>query len=139
MYEDLLARVPLFANLSWRERAWIADACRERDYLPGDDLMRQDNTLGAGLYILISGRVRVSWIEAGALIAELEYAEAGAILGEQTLLDEVSTTTITAVEPTHALVLPIWDFRMTLRDFPDIAIHLLAILGQQLRQREGTT
>lgn len=57
MYEEELARVPLFQNLSWRERGWIADACRERTYPAGDDLMRQDSTLGAGLFIILAGSV----------------------------------------------------------------------------------
>jgi hypothetical protein len=34
------------------------------------------------------------------------------------------------------LALPIWDFRLTLRDVPDLAIHLIAILGQRLRSSE---
>lgn len=57
------------------------------------------------------------------------------MLDEQALLeDSPASATITAVEPTLALALPIWDFRLTLRDFPDLAIHLIAILGQYLRQ-----
>jgi CRP-like cAMP-binding protein len=136
MYEEELARVPLFQNLSWRERGWIADACRERTYLAGDDLMRRDSTLGASLFIILAGRVQIR--RGNNDTAPPELVGVGAILGEQTLLsDGLSAATITAVEPTRALVLPIWDFRMTLRDFPDIAIHLLAILGEHLQMEES--
>lgn len=138
MYEEELARVPLFQNLSWRERGWIADACRERTYPAGDDLMRQDSTLGAGLFIVLAGSVQIRRASDDA--SPPESAGAGAILGEQILLrDGLSAATITAVEPTRALVLPVWDFRMTLRDFPDIAIHLLAILGERLRQNDESS
>ena len=51
----------------------------------------------------------------------------------------VPRATITAIEPTRALVLPIWDFRLTLRDFPDLAIHLIAILGLRLWQNEAVS
>lgn len=38
-----------------------------------------------------------------------------------------------ALDPTRAVMPPIWDFRATLREFPEIAIHLLAIVGRRLR------
>lgn len=137
MYEDVLATVPLFRDLSWRERAWLGDACREREYAPGDCLQRQDSTGSLGLIIVMAGSVRLSRIEGredSATEHDLVHLAAGAALGEQTLLEDIpALMTITALEPTRALVLPIWDFRMTLRDFPDLAIHLIAVLGQRLR------
>ena len=137
MYEELLARVPLFQRLSTRELAWLADACQERSYGSGDDLMRQDSSMGRGLVILLAGRVRVSRAGSERGAPEPEYAGAGALLGERALLvEEPGGATVTATEPTRALVLPIWDFRTTLRDYPDIAIHLLAVLGEQIGQRD---
>jgi CRP/FNR family transcriptional regulator len=53
------------------------------------------------------------------------------------LLDDLPrSATATAVEPTKALVLPVWDFRAVLRDAPDIGIKLLAVLSRRLRQAE---
>jgi CRP-like cAMP-binding protein len=135
MYEDLLAKVCLFQDLSWRERTWIADACRERAYMTGDELLRQDSMSGAGLFIVIKGSVRLSRRDNDASEHELGQLGEGTILGEHALLEDTpSPATIIAAEPTRVLALPIWDFRMTLRDFPDLAIHLIAILGQRLRQ-----
>ena len=140
MYEDMLATVPLFQNLSWRERSWLGDACRERDYAPGDDLQRQDGAGVNGLIIVMSGSVRLSRRDNDATEHNLGVLAAGAALGEQALLDDApASATITAIEPTRALVLPIWDFRLTLRDFPDLAIHLIAILGLRLWQNEAVS
>jgi CRP-like cAMP-binding protein len=138
MYEDLLASVPLFRDLSWRERVWLGDACRERIYTLGDHIQRQNSTSAIGLFIVMAGSVRLNRNDDSATEFEPGQLGVGAILGEQALLEDTpAIATITANEPTRLLVLPIWDFRMTLRDFPDLAIHLIAILGQRLRQMES--
>lgn len=138
MYEDLLATVALFRDLSPRELTWLGEACRERDYAPGEQIQRQGSTGATGLLIVLEGSVRLSQNDGGTVERELGELGVGAILGEQALLeDSPATETITASEPTRLLALPIWDFRMTLRDFPDLAIHLIAILGQRLRQSEA--
>ena len=132
MYEDFLATVSLFRDLSPRELTWLSDACRERAYAPGEHIQRQGGTGAIGLLIVLEGSVRLSRIDGSGGEHELGQLGAGAILGEQALLqDTPATETITASEPTRLLALPIWDFRMTLRDFPDLAIHLIAVLGQR--------
>lgn len=137
MYEELLARASLFRDLSPRELTWLGDACRERDYAPGEHIQRQGSTSAIGLLTVLEGSVRLSRHAVSGAEHELGQFGVGAILGEQALLEDTSATeTITANEPTRLLALPIWDFRMTLRDFPDLAIHLIAILGQRLRQTE---
>jgi CRP-like cAMP-binding protein len=130
--------VSLFRDLSPRELTWLGDACRERDYAPREYIQRQGSTSAIGLLIVLEGSVLLSRNDdSGTTERELGQLGAGAILGEQALLEDTpATETITANEPTHLLALPIWDFRMTLRDFPDLAIHLIANLGQRLRQSE---
>lgn len=135
MYEEWLVRTPLFHGMSERELTWLGDACRERTYAPGERILRQQSASAIGLFIVLEGSVRLSQSEDGAVEHDLGQLGVGAILGEQALLEDTpATVTITANEPTRLLALPIWDFRMTLRDVPDLAIHLIAILGQRLRQ-----
>ena len=137
MYEDLLATVPLFRDLSWRELAWLGDACREREYATGEHIQRQGSASAIGLIIVLKGSVQLSRSEEGAIERELGQLGVGVMLGEQALLEDTpAIMTITANEPTRVLALPIWDFRLTLRDVPDLAIHLIAILGQRLRSSE---
>jgi CRP/FNR family transcriptional regulator len=137
MYEDLLACVPLFAELTRRELGWLADACREREYVTGDTLICQGGG-GVGLFLLMDGRVRLTAPTDDGREQEFGRLGVGAVWGEDVLLeDRACLATVWAAEPTRALVLPIWDFRATLRDFPDLAIHLLAILGRQLRPPTG--
>lgn len=135
MYEKLLSQVPLFQALSHRELAWLDIACRERDYAAGDALVRKGDGIGVGLFIVTSGSVRFDQCQE-IVDDECEIKEfgVGAILGENALLEDApSEVTITAAEPTHVVTIPIWDFRETMREYPDLAIHLLAFLGQRLR------
>ena len=58
MYEEVLAQVPLFHDLTKNELQALAANCRERDYPAGAKLLQQGET-GVGLFIITSGRVRV--------------------------------------------------------------------------------
>ncbi len=137
MHEDVLAQVPLFANLKKHDLQILGSSCRERDYPAGAALLRQGET-GVGLFVIVSGRVRVSQHQEGGDEHELATLGRGEVLGEMSLLDDLPrSATATAVEPTQALVLPVWDFRAVLRDSPDIGIALLSVISRRLRNAEN--
>lgn len=133
----ILARVPLFLDLSKREVQRISAGSVLRDYAAGDALVRQ-GTPGVGLFVLVSGRVRVSARqEDGGDEHELAVMGPGEVLGEMSLLDELPrSATATALEPTRALLLPFQDFRAALREDADISIKLLAVVSRRLRRAE---
>ena len=136
MYEDVLAQVPLFHNLPKHELQTLSVNCRERDYPTGATLLRQGET-GIGLFIITNGKVQISQQAPDGSVRDLGMFERGAVLGEMSLLDDLPrTATAVALEPTRALAIPVWDFRAVLREQPDIAIKLLAIMSQRLRRKE---
>lgn len=136
MYEDTLAQVPIFQNLTPKELQVLGANCRERDYPAGAVLLRQGET-GVGLFIITAGVVHVTQTNAEGVTRDLGDFERGAVLGEMSLLDDMPrTATVIAAEDTHALVIPVWDFRASLRESPEIAIKLLSILSQRLRAVE---
>ncbi len=138
MYEDVLAQVPLFSDLTKRELQILSVNCREREYPEGATLLRQGET-GVGLFILTTGRVRVTQQTAEGETRDLGVFERGAVLGEMSLLDDLPrTATAVALEPVRALVIPVWDFRAALRESPDIGIKLLAVLSRRLRRQEAS-
>lgn len=135
MYEDVLAQVPLFRNLPSRDIKALAAVARERQFTPGERLLTEGES-GAGLYVLIGGKVRVTQRNANGEEVELGTYDAGAVLGEMSLLDDLPrSATVTAIEPTRALVIPVWDFRSELRNSPDMAIKLLEVMSHRLRSR----
>ncbi len=137
MHEDELARVPLFSKLSKQDLHTLGTTCHERDYPAGDTLLRQGDT-AMGLFVIVRGKVSVTQHrDADDAGHEINTLGPGDVIGEMALLDDLPrSATVTAVEPTHVLVLPVWDFRAILRDHPDITIKLLAMLSQRLRHAE---
>ncbi len=136
MYEDVLSQVPLFHDLTKHELQLLSANCRERDYPAGSTLLRQGET-GIGLFIITSGKVQISQQGPDGTVRDLGTFERGAVLGEMSLLDDLPrTATAVALEPSRALAIPVWDFRAVLREQPDIAIKLLAIMSRRLRHKE---
>jgi CRP/FNR family transcriptional regulator, cyclic AMP receptor protein len=136
MYEDVLAQVPLFHDLSKHELQVLSVNCREREYPTGAPLLKQGET-GIGLFILTAGKAQISQQGPDGNIRDLGTFERGAVLGEMSLLDDLPrTATAIAIEPTRALVIPVWDFRAAIREQPEIAIKLLAIMSRRLRHKE---
>jgi CRP/FNR family transcriptional regulator, cyclic AMP receptor protein len=140
MHEDTLARVELFSGLDKKELHTLAESSQERKYSAGTRIMSQGDT-GVGLYIITSGKVRITHSSSPDRAEEdLGTAGAGDVLGEMALLDDLPrSASITAVEDVTALLLPVWEFRTVLRNHPEIALKLLAVLSRRLRKAEQRT
>jgi CRP/FNR family cyclic AMP-dependent transcriptional regulator len=138
MHEDTLARVDLFAGLDKKDLQLLAGACQERRYSAGSTLIKQGDT-GVGLYVIIGGMVRITKAtDPDKAEIDLGTAGTGNVLGEMSLLDDLPrSATVTAVDDVTALLLPVWEFRTTLRNQPNIALRLLTTLSRRLRKAES--
>jgi CRP/FNR family transcriptional regulator, cyclic AMP receptor protein len=135
MIVDYLAKVPLFASLDAKDLQTLAASARERQYQPGEEIVRQGDT-GVGLFVLTNGQVRVTQDRQGTAF-DLGVLEHGQVFGELSLLDDSPrTATITAIDPSSVIIVPIWDFRAALRDNPSMALSMLASLSQRIRRIE---
>lgn len=138
MHEDTLASVDLFAGLEKKDLQLLAGACQERKYSQGSTLIKQGDT-GVGLYVITAGTVHITK-ETDPDRAEIDLGTAGPgnVLGEMSLLDDLPrSATVTAVDDVTALLLPVWEFRATLRNQPNIALRLLTTLSRRLRKAES--
>ncbi len=90
------------------------------------------------LYIVLSGTVRVELEpEMGAPMRITEIGPAG-YFGEMGLIDDAPrSATVVALEPTECALLSKWDFRNELRHDPDIALALLPVLNERIRDLEA--
>ena len=138
MYEDTLARVDLFSSLDKKELETLSKSCHERKYSAGSALIKQGDT-GVGLYVIINGHVKTTLAKhPDRAEVDLGTYGPGSVLGEMALLDDLPrSATITAVDDVTALLLPVWEFRTTLRSHPEIALKLLAVLSRRLRKIES--
>ena len=136
MNEDTLARVNLFSTLNKKELQALARSSQERSFSAGTKLFSQGDS-GSALYIIKGGKVRVTMHGGDGEEREVNTVGAGEAIGEMALLDDQPrSATVTAVDDVTALVLPVWEFRGVLKDHPDIALKLLAVLSRRLRKAE---
>lgn len=136
MYEEHLARVPGFQDLSPRALTWLSAGCHERTYDAGGALALAGHASG-GLLILLRGRAMRTQPQPDGSELPTGQLAPGAVIGEMSLYGELPhPETVTALEPCVALALPRWDFQATLRETPDIAIKLLGVLSARLLAAE---
>jgi CRP/FNR family cyclic AMP-dependent transcriptional regulator len=128
--------VPLLARLSRRQRSRLASLATTRSYPAEAVIVRQGDT-SMSFYVVLSGRVRVERREAdnGRVVART--LERAGSFGEMGLIDDLPrSATVVAVEPTVCALLAKWDFANELREDPDIALALLPVLTQRIRELE---
>jgi CRP/FNR family transcriptional regulator, cyclic AMP receptor protein len=136
--EETLAHVDLFSTLTKKELQTLATSCQQRNFSAGTTIITQGDA-GVGLYVLKTGKVRISRASHPDR-AEEELGEVSAInvLGEMALLDDLPrSASVIALEDVDMLLLPIWEFRTVLRNHPDMALKLLAVMSRRLRKAEA--
>ena len=128
-----LDSVPLFARLSEESRRRVTSGAVERTYPPGATLFRAGE-MPAGIYIVLSGRVRVFRSRdgrhyvvhtegPGGTLAEVPFFEGGQL-----------PATAEAIEQSRCLILNRDALHAALRDDPAVAALFLRRLAIRIRQ-----
>lgn len=133
--EQTLRAVPLFRGLRPNQVKALARWASTRAWQPGQVIVEEGQT-GLGLYCIQSGRVRVTQA-AGEGQRGLRDMGPGESFGEISLLDDhPRSATVTAIEPTTAVILDKSQFLAELRTHPEIALAILFPLVERLRAAE---
>ncbi len=133
MAHDVLAHIPIFAQLAPTQRAELALLLKERSY-PANQPVFWLGEKGDDFYIVHSGKVSVSAPDESGKEVMLATLGSGHFFGEISLLDGgPRTATIRAINDTTLLALQRADFLKFLESHPSAAIHMLTILGQRQR------
>jgi CRP-like cAMP-binding protein len=140
---QFLARASFFENFAPVERESIAARLNSRRFKDGEVIFMRGDP-GSTLMIVVEGRVRIGVNTAEGREMLLTIMEPGQIFGEMSLLDGQSRSAdATAMGDTLVLTLERSDFTATLRQFPEAALRLCAMLSEKLRrstdQVEGVT
>lgn len=126
----------LFRDLKPKELEHLERVARPRHFEPGATVVQQGKS-GLALFVILSGRLRVTQRVDGGRERELRTMGPGEAVGELTLLTgQPRSATVTAVEPTDCLALHRLDFLAELRAHPEVALRLLETLGQRLLEAE---
>lgn len=139
MPQDLiatLASIPLFAHIPQQELAKLSAMARQENYPKNAEIIAEGER-SSGLYILLSGKVKVVLrSEEGkeiilALLNPPEY------FGEMALLDdEPRSADIVAMAPTTVLIISKQEFKAWLQRQPDMAFVIMRTLAQRLREAD---
>jgi uncharacterized membrane protein len=134
---EVLAEVPLFAQLDDKERAVLADRVDLIELREGETLFEY-NEPGDWMCIVKSGAVEMTVKTKTGERVFLERAEAGDFFGEISLLDAgPRTATATVVQSGEAIVVDRGDLDELFKLKPSAAMDLLTATGKRLRVTAG--
>lgn len=132
LVRNLLRTAPLLRNVPGDEHEPLANAFETRVYTPGEVLFAQ-GAESQGLHLIASGRVSVRRSDPERGDVQVATIGAGGCVGEMSLvLRRPTSATVTAMEPTVALVLRPKHFMDVVKHHP----NLLAFLYELAVSRE---
>lgn len=133
MVGDVLARLPLFADLPADEIARVGGATRRRRY-PKGSLIHAAGAMGADLYIIEAGRVIIQLPAERGEALTLRLLWRGDFFGEISLVDEDPWYgDAIALDDCTLLLLGKREFLALLARHPSVSRRLLAIVCGRLR------
>ena len=136
MKVDALRSVPLFRNLDDHAAFELCNLLSVREEAGGTPLFYRGDP-GDAMYLIETGRVRISVKDADGHDATLAELRDGEFFGEMAILDEQprsADATVTA--NTRLAVLSRNDFRAFLHKNPDIALGILTAMIHRLRRTD---
>lgn len=128
-----LRSIPMFSDMSSDDLDTFADMVQLRRYPKGAFIVNQ-NEMGSSMYLLVSGRVKVSLASPDGKELALNYLEAPAHFGEMSLVDaEPRSADVIAVSEVELFSLDAKDLSAAIQINPRLALSLIATLSRRLR------
>ena len=132
--EELLKKVGLFSCLERKALGSLAESCVVLPFKKGDTLVKQGHS-GLGLYIIVSGRVKIVKKTADGDELEVAVHGPGEFFGEMTVLDNAPrSASVIALEDTECLHLTAWEFKARMKVHPEIALEILPVVVKRFRE-----
>ena len=128
-----LKRQALFATFEEEDLDHLTKVGASRVFKAREVLFHEGDQ-GGSMYVVLSGRVKVSAYSSDGREVVLNFAGPGEVLGEITLLDGgPRTASAAAIEPTRTFHLARNDVLPILQRNPAAAIHIISVLCERLR------
>jgi len=133
----VLARVPIFTDLSEAELKFLADRAVTKRYSAGELIFSEGDPC-AGLYVIESGDVRIFKTSAGGREQVLTLEHAGNSIAELPVFDGGAYPASAAAATDLALLFVSRnDFRALCLEHPEVALKVLRMVGLRLRRLVG--
>lgn len=132
-----LSQIALFAGLSESEIQALALRAVERRFAT-DEMLFWEGEPCAGIFLIVQGSVKIFKTSAGGREMMLALETAPSTVAELPLFDGGPyPASVRAVEPVVSLFINKNDFQQVCRQFPDVALKVLAVVGRRLRHLVG--
>ena len=133
----VLARVPIFSDLSDAELKFLSDRAVTRRYASGDLIFSEGDPC-VGLYIVETGDVRIFKTSAGGREQVLTIEHAGSSVAELPIFDGGNyPASASAAQDSVLLFISRNDFRALCLEHPEVALKVLRMVGLRLRRLVG--
>ncbi|MGQ9630612.1 MAG: cyclic nucleotide-binding domain-containing protein [bacterium] len=130
----LLKKINMFEELRDEELLKVASVAKEKHYDP-DDVIFLEGDPGDALYVIRSGRVRITKTTQDGKEQTLDILEAGDVFGEMSILDEQPrSASARAASSLNMVVISKQDFLNLLDSHPHIALEIVRFITGRLRQ-----
>ena len=137
MTKHPLADIALFASMSESELQAFAQRAVERRYQTGEMLFWEGEPC-AGIFLLTGGTVKIFKTSASGREMMLSLEQAPSTVAELPLFDGGPyPASVRAVTPGVSQFLNKNDFQQVCRQYPDVALKVLAVVGRRLRHLVG--
>lgn len=133
----ILKSIPLFAALDETELNSLAACAGRRTYPPGELLFTEGEPC-SGLFIVVSGRVRIFKISPSGREQVLSIDGPGGSIAELPVFDGGPyPASASAMQNSELLFISRKDFRAICLQHPDVALKVLQVVGARLRRLVG--
>jgi len=132
-----LKLIPLFSELREEE---LEDLMKVsvRQAFKKDNMVLIEEEVGSTMFIILSGRVKISRISDEGREVILSILVDGDFFGEMAILDgQTRSANAVTLEDTEMLIIRRENFLRMLHDYPQIAINLLKELAHRLRRSDS--
>jgi CRP/FNR family transcriptional regulator, cyclic AMP receptor protein len=134
---QILAKVPIFAGLAPAEMDFLAQHALSRTYVPGQTIFNEGDAC-VGLYVVVSGHVRIFKTSAGGREQVLSIDGPGSSVAELPVFDGGEyPASVTAVDNATVLFVSKQAFQELCLAHPQVALKVLRVVGGRLRRLVG--
>jgi len=129
--------IPLFSELNENDLKEIIQ-CSVTQIYKKDNMVLIEEEIGSTMFIILSGRVKISRISEEGREVILSILMDGDFFGEMAILDgQTRSANAMTLEDTELMIIRRENFLRMLRDYPQIAINLLKELAHRLRRSDS--
>ncbi len=128
-----LSQIALFASLNEAETQALSQRAVERRFAP-EEMLFWEGEPCEGIFLILQGSVKIFKISPNGREMMLALETAPSTVAELPLFDGGPyPASVRAVEPVVSLFINKNDFQQVCRQYPDVALKVLAVVGRRLR------